>query len=294
MLDIKYYILIDAIARHGSLHAASAAIGLTQPAATHRIKEMERRLAVTLFEKRGRRLVLTPAGKRLLDTAREVIPLLIAAEKEAALLARDEMPALRWGVDAHDIVGAILHEAYSRGIHGIDIYRFSTQAKISALLDKQIDLALVNSPMVPKGIKSLLIHEDELKAVVPITHPLASRDSVCAEDIAQEPYLTFSAAREPGFEFDRFFNPQQHSPETIRIIESVHTLLGVIAAGQQGVSILSTWVVKASGLEDKITLVPLDGVRIPIDWHLAYLDNDIVNEHLPQLEKIFIKTLKNN
>ena len=65
MLDIKFYVLIDAIATHGSLHEAAAAIGLTQPAASHRIREMERRLGVTLFVREGRRLLLNASGKRL-------------------------------------------------------------------------------------------------------------------------------------------------------------------------------------------------------------------------------------
>ena len=287
MLDIKYYVLIDAIERHGSLQAASAAIGLTQPAATHRIREMERRLAVSLFEKRGRRIYLTPAGQRLLDAGREVIPILTAAEREASLLARSDTQALKWGVDAYDIVSSILVESPRHRLGDIELYRFSSHALAGALFEKQIDLALMTDPPVQKGINSVFLFEDELRAVVPSSHPLAMKESVSAEDIASEPYLTFSAAREPGYEFDLFFNPQGRAPEAIQIIESVRTILDVIAARQRGVSILSSWIIEAAGLQEKLKVLPLKDVTIPIRWYLSCLDNALVNEHLPKLEEVF-------
>lgn len=292
MLDIKYYVLIDAIERHGSLQAASAAIGLTQPAATHRIREMERRLAVSLFEKRGRRIYLTPAGQRLLEAGQEVIPILTAAEKEASLLARSNTQALKWGVDAHDTVSHILFESQHHRLTDIELYRFSPHALASALFEKQIDLALMTDPPVQKGINNIFLFEDELRAVVPASHPLAMKESVSAEDMANEPYLTFSAAREPGYEFDLFFNPQGRAPEAIQIIESVRTILDVIAAGQRGVSILSSWIIDAADYQEALTVLPLKGVNIPVQWYLSCLDNEVVNQNLPQLEKIFKTILR--
>lgn len=294
MLDIKYYVLLDAIERHGSLQAASAAIGLTQPAATHRIREMERRLAVALFEKRGRRLFLTPAGQRLLEAGREVIPILTAAESEASLLARSDTQSLKWGVDAHDTVSRILVESQRHRLKDIELYRFAPHALASALFEKQIDLALMTNPPIQKGINTIFLFEDELRAVVPASHPLAMKESVSAEDMANEPYLTFSAAREPGYEFDLFFNPEGRAPETIQIIESVSTILDVMAVQQQGVSILSSWVIDAGGHQQTLKALPLKGVTIPVQWYLSCLDNEIVNLHLPLLENIFKTIFQNN
>ncbi|MFI0472286.1 LysR family transcriptional regulator [Halomonas sp. HMF6819] len=292
MLDIKYYVLIDAVERHGSLQAASAAIGLTQPAATHRIREMERRLAVSLFEKRGRRLFLTPAGKRLLEAGREIIPILMEAESEASLLSRRDTQALRWGVDAHDIVDSILSASLEQNLPPIELYRFSTHTILGALLDQQIDLMLTTNPPVQKGIETVCLFEDELKAVVPATHPLACRNVVSAEEISREPYLTFSAAREPGYEFDLFFHPERQAPESIQIIESVRTILDVIATTQRGVSILSSWIVDATQAQQKLKALPLNGVKIPVTWYLAYLNKENVQEQLPELKTVFQNAMK--
>ena len=287
MLDIKYYVLIDAVERHGSLQAAAAAIGLTQPAATHRIREMERRLAVSLFEKRGRRLFLTPAGWRLLEAGREVIPILMAAESEASLLARGDQKALKWGVDAYDIMDRILSKSMEYDVHPIELHRFSPHTILSALFDQQIDLVLTTNPPVQKGIETLPLFEDELKAVVPATHPLARRKSVSAEEIASEPYLTFSAAREPGYEFDLFFHPSRQVPESIQIIESVRSILDVIATTQRGVTILSSWIIEAAQMQKTLKTIPLQDVKIPVTWHLAYLDKESIKERIPALKAVF-------
>ena len=287
MLDIKYYILIEAIYRHGSLQSAAAALGLTQPAATHRIREMERRLAIPIFEKRGRKIQLTPAGLRLLETAQDVIPKLREAEGEAALLARCDTTSLKWGVDAYDTVGDILCEQHLSGVIPLELYRFSSAALTTALLDKQIDLALLTTPPEQQGINSIFLFEDELMAVLPVTHHLAEKERVTAAEIAAEKYLTYSATREPGFEFDLFFQPNNQSPNDIHIIESIQTILGVIADTQHGVSILSSWAIKAGRDNEKLTVRPLDGGSINIRWYLTCCDNDLVNENLSEIKKAF-------
>nr|CDQ36639.1 HTH-type transcriptional activator CmpR [Virgibacillus halodenitrificans] len=286
MLDIKYYVLIDAIERHGSLQAAAAAIGLTQPAATHRVREMERRLAVSLFERRGRRTTLTAAGRRLLEAGREAVPILASAEADALLLARSDTQALKWGVDAHDIVSRILVESHRYEVKNLELYRFPTHTLASALFEKQIDFALMSDPPVQSGISNIFLFEDELRAVVPASHPLANRESVSAEEIAQEPFLTFSAAREPGYEFDLFFNPSGQAPVSIQTVESVSTILDAIALSQRGVSILSSWII-AAGHRRELAVKPLKGVTIPVRWYLSCRESGLVNENLEELKDIF-------
>ena len=81
-LDIKYYALMYAIAESGS--------------------------AITLFERRGHKVYLTPAAQRLLATAVEVIPKMVDAEQDAVAVAHSVEPSIRWGIDAHDVLCILL------------------------------------------------------------------------------------------------------------------------------------------------------------------------------------------
>lgn len=59
-----------ATAEHGSLSAASRALGLTQPTLSRQVAELERQLSLTLFERAGKRLVLTETGAALFKSVR--------------------------------------------------------------------------------------------------------------------------------------------------------------------------------------------------------------------------------
>lgn len=59
-----------AVAKEGSLSAAAAALGVTQPTITRQIAALEADLGITLFERTGRSVALTPAGLNLLDHVR--------------------------------------------------------------------------------------------------------------------------------------------------------------------------------------------------------------------------------
>ncbi|MEH6526786.1 MAG: LysR family transcriptional regulator, partial [Sneathiella sp.] len=64
-IDWRHYQLLLAIRDTGGLTAAAKQLGVTQPAASHQIREAERRLGLQLVERQGRLLVLTPAGEKL-------------------------------------------------------------------------------------------------------------------------------------------------------------------------------------------------------------------------------------
>jgi DNA-binding transcriptional LysR family regulator len=70
-LELKYLTSFDAVAREGSILRASKELHLTQPAVSYHIQSLERSLGLVLFERVGRRLVLTDAGSQLKSFCRE-------------------------------------------------------------------------------------------------------------------------------------------------------------------------------------------------------------------------------
>ena len=61
------------VAEHGSLRGAARALGMSQPALTHNIGELERELGAPLFERRSRGMTTTPVGELVLRRARTII-----------------------------------------------------------------------------------------------------------------------------------------------------------------------------------------------------------------------------
>src|SRR5690606_4872771 len=78
---IRYFI---AVIEAGGFTKAAASLNITQPTLSAGIRKLEDGLGVTLFERSGRRVFLTPAGTRFLVRAREIMQLCNVAAREAA------------------------------------------------------------------------------------------------------------------------------------------------------------------------------------------------------------------
>src|SRR5215467_10638978 len=94
-LDIKLLRMLVAIDRLGSLTRAAPALGLTQSALSHHIKEAERRMAVALFHRVGKRLHLTGIGEELLQAAKTILGEIDRIEAELDLYRQGYGPVVR-------------------------------------------------------------------------------------------------------------------------------------------------------------------------------------------------------
>src|SRR3989442_5728100 len=72
-LEVRHLQLVSAVADCGSLTRAGDQLHLTQSALSHQLRDIEERLGAALFLRVGKRLVLTPAGERLLESARDLL-----------------------------------------------------------------------------------------------------------------------------------------------------------------------------------------------------------------------------
>ena len=81
-LDIRHLRLVTAIVDEGGITRAGNRLHLTQSALSHQLREAEENLGVRLFDRLRKKMVLTPAGERLLRSARTVLGELHQAEEE--------------------------------------------------------------------------------------------------------------------------------------------------------------------------------------------------------------------
>src|ERR1700686_1824027 len=72
-LEIRHLRLLAAVADSGSVTEAGKCLHLTQSARSHQLRDAEEKLGTALFLRLGRKMVLTPAGERLIACARRVL-----------------------------------------------------------------------------------------------------------------------------------------------------------------------------------------------------------------------------
>jgi DNA-binding transcriptional LysR family regulator len=232
------------VARRGSFTAAAEALGYTQSAVSRQISATESAVGTPLFERQARGVRPTQSGEALLRHARHVIAHVEAAELEMAGL-RDRI-AGRLAVGAYPTAAASLVPraiARLRKAHPaltVSLWEASSPAQIRRLRAGRIEVAVVaTGDGLPDydltGLRSEVLRPGRgLGVVVSIDHPLASRNEVHVEDLAQETWIV-GAGDEGEPQFGAW--PTLTAPRVAHEARSWQTRLGLVAAGL-GASVL--------------------------------------------------------
>src|SRR5467141_3305459 len=148
-LEVRHLQLVAAVADVGSLTRAGDCLHLTQSALSHQLRDIESRLGTALFLRVGKRLVLTPAGERVLASARAILERLRQTEHDIREMGRDRAGILRITTECytcyHWLPPLLLHyrRKFPRVEVRIDVE--ATRRPIEVLLAGKLDLAIISS-----------------------------------------------------------------------------------------------------------------------------------------------------
>jgi DNA-binding transcriptional LysR family regulator len=182
-----------AVAEHGTLSAAAAALGYTQSAVSRQVAALERAAGTVLLERHHNGVRLTPAGQVVLRSAAAVVDRIDATSRELNGV-REERVVVRLGWFAS--AGAVLIPRavamLSRSRPGITVLsrEGGTSALVRALRAGTVDLAVVASNPPYRALdreKPALViatlTERSLRIAVPVEHALARADSIDIADL---------------------------------------------------------------------------------------------------------------
>lgn len=94
-LESHHLRLIAQVARTESVTRAADLLNVTQSAVSHQLREIEDKLGTPLFVRSGRRMLLTPAGRLLVEAADEVLGAIARVESQVGQIARHAAGELR-------------------------------------------------------------------------------------------------------------------------------------------------------------------------------------------------------
>ncbi|KUM99990.1 LysR family transcriptional regulator [Streptomyces yokosukanensis] len=192
--DLAALELLLAVARLGSLGAAAREVGITQPAASSRIRSMERQLGVALVDRSPRGSRLTDAGALVTDWARRVVEAAAAFDAGARAL-RDRRDS-RLRVAASMTIAEYLLPGWLLALHAarpdtaVSLLAGNSAKVAELLLSGEADLGFVEGLSVPTGLDSVVIAHDRLIVVTAPGHPWARRRRpLGAEELAATPLI---------------------------------------------------------------------------------------------------------
>jgi LysR family transcriptional regulator for metE and metH len=245
-LEIRHLRLVAAVADVGSLTRAGDQLHLTQSALSHQLRDIEARLGTPLFLRVGKRLVLTPAGHRLLASARDVLERLHRTEAEIRQLGRDRAGAIRLSTECYTCYHwlppllAKFRPRFPRVDVQIDVA--ATHRPVEKILAGKLDLAIVSSPVRDRRLVVRTLFDDELVAIAAPTHRFARQTHVRLSDLRDETLFVYPP-REESLVLQNVLLPAGAVPARVEEVQLTEAITELVRAGL-GVAILAPWAVE--------------------------------------------------
>jgi len=244
MIEHSHLKIIQALHTSGTLTEAANTLCLSQSALSHQIRYLEKKLAVTLWERDGRSLRLTQAGELLLQVAQQVLPVLAQTEKTLRAYGEGLQGTLHIGVECYPchqwlsgVIGEFLRQMPRVDIDIVSKFQFTG---LEGLLNHHIDI-LVTPDLVKKDkIHYEILTVYELVVLLSRNHPLAKLAYIKPEHFVAESLLTFPVAKERLDIYSCFLNPAHIEPAQHKKIESLEIMLEMTALNR-GICVLPTW-----------------------------------------------------
>lgn len=200
-MDIRIMEYYLAIVREGTISAAAEALHISQPALSRQIKDLEKELGVTLFERGSRKIKLTEEGMILRRRAEEMVRLMQITESEISRAHDNISGEIHIGAGEslafHHIsrIAGAIHKEYP----GIRFYITSgdTDDLLEQLANGLIDLALIFTDYDHSQYQGIrLPMEDNLGLLMRKDDPLASKETITISTLRELPLIVPRAALE--------------------------------------------------------------------------------------------------
>ncbi|MDP0928711.1 LysR family transcriptional regulator [Paracoccus onubensis] len=264
--------IIRAIVRHGGFRAASDATGLAQSAISRRVRHLEDRMKISIFERDGRGVRLTAAGRRLVDEAE-----ILVTQRDRILgeLTQGVMAGVvRLGVAetmTHTILPRMLTDLRTRHPQLRFEISVDTSSQISQLLiDDGLDVAIMMRDQLPRGISMTPLPSVTLGWFAASSHFRLPRPAGI-DDLAALPIVSFPKGTLPHRQVVNLLSPGRKTAAAIHGSASLATVLHLVRQGF-GIGTIPHDIAAAwphTGLEE-IEVLP--EARLPdLDFSICYM-----------------------
>ena len=248
---------------------------LSQPAVSQRIHSLERHLGIRLFQRSGRSVELTNAGKVLLPMARELL--------DAMRQIEETMWALEGQVAGHVTIGCtttagkyalpLLAAQFSRDYPNVQVTIEMCQSDSAEdpLLSQDVHLGISNTRIVRRDIECQPFFTDHIVLIVPADHAFAKRSSVRPAELLGQPFIL----REEGCSTNRMLQERlaehQIHLDELRVVMYVGNSEAIELAVEHGLGI--AFISKLAAMHGirsgKLVGVPVAGLQLERQLHVV-------------------------
>jgi DNA-binding transcriptional LysR family regulator len=272
-LDSRQLRAFLTLARTGSFTLAAKELYLSQSAVSHSMKALETEVGCRLFDRLGKKVLLTQAGETLLHHAEKILQEMSSARTSLEQLGKWGHGRLRIGASTtacQYILPAVLREfkeSFPRS--HITIEPGDTLEALEALRQNRIDLALTLEPRGEERLEFHPLFSDELVFLLGSMHPWAQAGHVVREEIPRQHYILYNKASYTFRLVQEYFRAEDMVLNTVIELGSMEAIKELVKLGL-GVSIVAPWIAAKELAERSLVSLGLGKRKLRRTWGLVH------------------------
>lgn len=293
-MELRHLRYFVAIVEQGGVRAAADRLGIAQPAISRQLKDLETELGFALFQRVGRGLALTAAGRTYLQSVTGLLGNLAEAGEEARRVAEGRAGRLSVGLLENVSWSGPAPEALRRFARTypeiqLNVQPMSSVAQFKQVADGNLDAGFgyVSDQDLPRGVSTIALRHDNVVLA-------ASRDLVfhhdgdlSLEEIDGLPMVGFPRARAPGY-FDRLALACRaigFAPNVVQIADDETTMVSLVSAGI-GCAIVNS--ANRDRPPENVQFRGIQGLSVPLTMVFLHREppNEIVQNMMSLIEPV--------
>lgn len=260
-MDLANLNAFIAIAEAGSFSEAAERLHLTQPAVSKRIAGLEQQLDVRLFDRLGREVSLTEAGRALLPRAYQILNVLDDTRRALTNLNGEVSGRLTLATSHHIGLHRLppLLRAFTRQHPqvALDIQFLDSEVAYEEILHGRAELAVITlAPETREPVHAVPVWDDPLDFVAAPEHPLARNGAVTLADVALHPAVFPGGNTFTHHIVNNLFAAQGLTPNIGMSTNYLETIKMMVSIG------LAWSVLPRTMLDDQVVRLPLPGIQL--------------------------------
>jgi DNA-binding transcriptional LysR family regulator len=277
--QLRYFI---AVAEHLSFSKAAQQLHVTVPPLSRQIRQLEEEFEVRLFVRDRRHVVLTDAGRLLLQEAKALVAQTARVSDSVRMAKCGSVGLVKIGIGPGlgERVSRVLIE-HSKRFPAVELQcrDVFSKAQYKALSEGEVDIGFLR-PFGDSGqLASEFLFEEKLAVHISKSNPLSKRKSLRLKDLAEEPLLLFDPVLATGLH-DKTLEMYAAAGVTPNIIyvppePAPHNgVQAMLLACRKGILIIPDEIACRPAPGSEVAVVPLDEPGATADVHVLWRKNE--------------------
>lgn len=278
-MGIRHLKIFACVCSEGSMSGAAKKLFMAQPSVSQAIMELERHYGVVLFERLGRRLYITAAGKKLLDYARHIINLHEQLEREMRDLSSKGGVRIGASMTVGSCILVDMVKRFKQTSPGSNVESVVDNTSVieEMLLLDQVDIGVVEGAVHSAELTVKPFMDDELVLVCAADHPWALTGEVDLKELEAADFIV----REQGSGTRELFESVMAANEVkwkmVGVYNNAETIKNAVAAGL-GVSVISRMAVENELEKGMLVAVQIRGMSFRRKFSIVHHKNKYISE----------------